>query len=83
MIELSHDQKKCLNSLLSWCRKNTEFITLGGYAGTGKTTLIAILRQELAKENKNLHVAFCSYTGRAAQVLRNKLLEENALLKRI
>lgn len=80
MIKLSNDQKKCLDSLLSWCRKNTEFITLGGYAGTGKTTLIAILRQKLALENKNLHVAFCSYTGRAARVLRNKLLEENALL---
>ena len=80
MIKLSNDQKNCLDSLLSWCRKNTEFITLGGYAGTGKTTLIAILRQKLALENKNLHVAFCSYTGRAARVLHNKLLEENALL---
>jgi len=80
VIKLSNDQKNCLDSLLSWCRKNTEFITLGGYAGTGKTTLIAILRQKLALENKNLHVAFCSYTGRAARVLHNKLLEENALL---
>ena len=79
MIELSDDQKKCLGSLLLWCRKNTEFITLGGYAGTGKTTLIAILRQKLAQENKNLHVSFCAYTGRAARVLRNKLLEEKAL----
>ena len=52
---------------------------MGGYAGTGKTTLIGILRQRLHKENKNLHVAFCAYTGKAARVLRNKLIEAKAL----
>ncbi len=52
---------------------------MGGYAGTGKTTLIGILRQKLHKENKNLHVAFCAYTGKASRVLRNKLIEARAL----
>lgn len=54
-------------------RVRSSYITLGGYAGTGKTTLISILRQELKKLSKDLKVAFCSYTGKAARVLRTKI----------
>lgn len=80
MIELSNDQKSALDNLLSWLNsKGSQFITLGGYAGTGKTTLIGILRQKLHKQNKKLFVAFCAYTGKASRVLRNKLLEAKAL----
>lgn len=52
-------------------------ITLGGYAGTGKTTMVAILRRLLRKYNKRIKVAFCSYTGRAVQVLASQLKEHN------
>lgn len=61
--------------------KKTQYITLGGYAGTGKTTLMGVLRQELNKENKNLKVAFCSYTGKAARVLKSKLIESKSVFK--
>ncbi|KKR32852.1 MAG: hypothetical protein UT63_C0030G0010 [Candidatus Gottesmanbacteria bacterium GW2011_GWC2_39_8] len=84
MISLSSDQTKALDHIIKWYqkdRKNKQFITLGGFAGTGKTTLIAILRQELAKIDKNLKVGFASYTGKAARVLRNRLKEEKAVLK--
>lgn len=81
MIELSKEQKKILDTLFDWHKDpmQSEFITLGGYAGTGKTTLIGYLRKQLHKENKKLRVAFCSYTGKAARVLRTKLIEAKTI----
>lgn len=83
MIELSDDQKIALKALLNWYYSisKKQFITLGGYAGTGKTTLISFLRQELAKSNDKLKVGFCSYTGKATQVLKRKLQEHKAVYK--
>jgi exodeoxyribonuclease-5 len=80
-LELSGDQQKALSELLAWygAPDRGRFITLGGYAGTGKTTLIAVLKNELLRLNKNLLIAFCSYTGKAAQNLKNKLKEAGAL----
>ena len=82
MIELSEDQKKALNDILDWqANPKTPFITMGGYAGTGKTTLMSILRNELYKKNKKLSVTFCSYTGKATRVLNSKLQEANSIYK--
>ena len=80
-MELSEDQQKALAKLLAWYTDpaKPQFITLGGYAGTGKTTLIAIFKNELLKLDKNVKLAFCSYTGKAAQNLKNKLKEAGAL----
>ncbi|RLC34109.1 hypothetical protein DRH14_03685 [Candidatus Shapirobacteria bacterium] len=75
-MDLSIDQKKVLGSLIGWFKgKNSQYVTLGGYAGTGKTTLISVLRQKL---DKKLKVAFCSYTGKASQVLKRKLRENKS-----
>jgi len=84
MHQLSSDQKLCLDHILEWYKKDKhemQYVTLGGYAGTGKTTLIAILRKELHAIDKHLKVGFASYTGKAARVLARKLTEENAILK--
>jgi len=80
-MQLSEDQEKALAALLAWYKDQDRgrFITLGGYAGTGKTTLIAVLKNELVRLNKGLKIAFCSYTGKAAQNLKNKLKEAGAL----
>jgi exodeoxyribonuclease-5 len=80
-MQLSEDQEKALSKLLAWYKapERGRFITLGGYAGTGKTTLIAVLKNELVKLNNGLKIAFCSYTGKAAQNLKNKLKEAGAL----
>ena len=75
MIVLSKDQKKALDDIISWYKKDKEampYVALGGYAGTGKTTLIAVLRKELNKIDKGLKVGFASYTGKAARVLKIK-----------
>lgn len=76
LMEFSEDQIKALESLNDWFKSsNVRTLTLGGYAGTGKTTLIAHFRNELAKYNPLLKVSFCSYTGKGALVLRNYLNE--------
>ena len=46
------------------------YTTIVGYAGTGKTTLVKFIVDEL-KLNDSL-VAYIAYTGKAALVLRNK-----------
>ncbi|MDO8570557.1 MAG: AAA family ATPase [Candidatus Daviesbacteria bacterium] len=84
MVTLSKDQEKALKDILEWFKKDREkmqFVTLGGFAGTGKTTLIAVLRNELSKINKYLKVGFVAYTGKAARVLKTKLREQNIILK--
>lgn len=80
-LELSLKQKKILESILDWYKsKRGQYITLGGYAGTGKTTLLGFLSEKLHKEYKNISIAYCSYTGKASQVLRKKLEENKSLL---
>jgi len=79
-VDLSGDQKLALGNLINWYKsKAGQYITLGGYAGTGKTTLIAILRQKIKEIDKKKKVAFVSYTGKASRVLKNKLTENKAL----
>jgi len=79
-LKLSADQTKIVGKILTWFKTpgDHQFITLGGYAGTGKTTLVSFLRKELNRKNKNLKVAFCSYTGKATQVIKTKLKESEA-----
>jgi len=80
MFSGTEDQERALEEILRWIERGTSsFLTLGGYAGTGKTTLIARLRTLLTDKNKGLRVAFCAYTGKASQVLNAKLREQQAL----
>jgi exodeoxyribonuclease V len=80
-MEMSKDQRRAIEGLMSWYGDagKKQFITLGGYAGTGKTTLISVLRQMLDGDNKKLRVGFASFTGKAARVLKNKLMESKAI----
>lgn len=79
-MDLSQDQSKALKKLSDWHKLKTKnFITLGGFAGTGKTTLISIFRHELNSAKKSLKVAFCAFTGKASQVLINKLAQQDAI----
>ncbi len=83
MFTLSHDQQNALHSIVDWYergRKNKQYITLGGYAGTGKSTLLAFVRKELLRRDRTLRVAFASYTGKASRVLRSKLTEQEILM---
>ena len=65
-MELTDKQKLALYQIVTGVKNGTPQITLGGYAGTGKTTLI----NYLTKFYPNFGV--CAYTGKAANVLRKK-----------
>lgn len=83
-MDISNDKKLALKNILQWYAKETnhkQFITLGGYAGTGKTTLIAILRKLLFKQNPKIKIAFATFTGKAARVLKNYLKSHEVLYK--
>jgi exodeoxyribonuclease V len=74
---LSADQAEALKRIGTWYKgKETPFLTLGGYAGTGKTTMIAYLRQALRQHDEHSRVAFCAFTGKATRVLDQKLREQ-------
>lgn len=84
MPSLSIDQKEAVQNILYWYKNRVtqqQYISLGGYAGTGKTTLIGMLRNEFAQINKSLKIGFASYTGKAARVLQKKLIEQKAVEK--
>jgi exodeoxyribonuclease-5 len=59
-------------------RNGRPFTTLGGFAGTGKTTVLTELRREIPSNKK---VAFASFTGKASSVLRDKIIQADAYRK--
>lgn len=79
-MKLSQDQKSAIKTILNWVKNpgKKNYISLGGYAGTGKTTLTAVLRQILHKNNPDLKVALISYTGKASRVLQTTLKKHKA-----
>jgi len=67
--DLSPDQLRVYGSMLDWVRTpNSPLLTMGGYAGTGKSTLLGLF----ATETK-LRVAYVCFTGRASSILGRKL----------
>lgn len=73
-FSLSNDQKSALVEIISWYKKQpTPYFILGGFAGTGKTTLLGQFRKLLSKAQPKRKVAFCAYTGKAARVLEATL----------
>lgn len=69
-IKLTTSQENVLKAILQFADSPTERIfILKGYAGTGKTTLMRFLIQELEKKNKKYRLL--ASTGRAAKVLAN------------
>lgn len=81
MVELTQNQREIVHLLWAWYKQanGSDHITLGGYAGTGKTTLISVFRKVLEQKNPDINVAFCTYTGKAAQVLKTKLVESKTV----
>jgi exodeoxyribonuclease V len=79
-MELSLDQRVVFDDVVSWMRNPTkQYVTLGGYAGTGKTTLSSFIRKEIKRIQPDLKVAFCAFTGMASWVLKSKLRWNNAI----
>lgn len=72
--ELSPEQDNAYKKARQWLsgtlNRSKPIFTIGGYAGTGKTTLLGALAADLCRDRK---IAFCSFTGKAASVLEKSL----------
>ena len=69
-IQLTRSQQNVLDKILDFINHSTDRIfILKGYAGTGKTTLMRFLIQELEAQNKDCRLL--ASTGRAAKILSN------------
>jgi exodeoxyribonuclease-5 len=75
-MQLSDEQKNVIINILKSTDGN-QVTTLGGYAGTGKSTIIATLIKAL--KNKSLNYAISAYTGKAANVLRKKGMDAQTI----
>lgn len=69
--DLSQDQLVVYDAILDWIAAGTPtpYLTLGGLAGCGKTTLVTAL----ACDFQNRRIVFTAFTGKAVDVLRRKL----------
>ncbi len=79
-LTLSDDQQTAFDDISEWYvyhQNSVPFLTLGGYAGTGKTTLMSYLYEKFNRST----IAYCAYTGKAASVLREKLSEKNSYIE--
>jgi len=76
-ITLSSDQKNALDQMMEWWgNPEAKLLTLGGFAGTGKSTLLAEFRTLLPS---SYSVAFCTFTGKASTVIYKKLKGADSL----
>lgn len=67
---LTNGQEKGLKIAVERFKSGQSYTTIVGYAGTGKTTLVKFIVDELQLHDSN--VVYVAYTGKAALVLRNK-----------
>lgn len=80
-VQFTKDQIDAQEAIIQFVKSGKMLFTMGGYAGTGKTTVIAnaISKVKELKQFENLSIAFCCFTGKASTVLREKLQTANAL----
>lgn len=78
-ISLSPDQDSALANVERWFHKDRSrpYYTLGGLAGTGKSTIAAVLADRFKEEG--IRTMFAAPTGKAAAVLRSKGLDAHTL----
>jgi len=76
-IVLTEDQQEAIDLILKWVEGPAQEFRLGGYAGTGKTTVIKYLLRQLKGKIPAIVSAF---TGKAVSVLRNKGVYQSCTL---
>jgi exodeoxyribonuclease V len=71
--DLSEDQREAYAAVKSWLNRGAEtkqVLSLAGFAGSGKSTVVSVLAHELPAP-----MAFVAFTGKASSVLGRKLKE--------
>ena len=69
-MELTTLQEKGLNEAITRHRNHDKYVVISGYAGTGKSTLVRFIIDALDVDEDK--VAYATFTGKAAEVLRKK-----------
>ena len=69
-MELTPKQQEGLKIALERHRANEKYTVIAGFAGTGKSTLVKFIIDALDVDKDK--VAYATYTGKAAEVLRKK-----------
>lgn len=69
-MELTRKQEEGLKIAVQRHRNGEKYTVISGYAGTGKSTLVKFIIEAIDVEDSK--VAYATYTGKAAEVLRKK-----------
>lgn len=69
-MTLTEEQEKGLKIILDRYKLGYKYVTICGYAGTGKSTLIKFAIEALGVSKDK--IAYATFTGKAAEVLRKK-----------
>ena len=67
---LTKKQEDGLRIALTKYKNHEKYVTIAGYAGTGKSTLVRVIIEALDVDEDK--VAYATFTGKAAEVLRKK-----------
>ncbi len=78
-MEFTSEQNHAIENIRRDLDSGKDFITLSGFAGTGKTTVLTELRRHI---RPTARVAFASFTGKSASVLRDKVVQAGVYNKR-
>lgn len=74
MNELSADQERAMDQIQTWMKDtSSQWITLGGLAGTGKTTIVGHLESRFP----GMRIHYCALSGKATQMIRESLQKNN------
>lgn len=80
-MDLTIKQEMGLKEAIQRHRNNERYTVISGYAGTGKSTLVRFIIEALDVDEDQ--VAYCAYTGKAADVLRKKGNKNSMTLHRL
>ena len=75
-MTLTTKQEEGLKIALDRHKNNEKYVVISGFAGSGKTTLVKFIIEALDVDKRK--VAYASFTGKAAEILRRKG-NENAM----
>lgn len=79
MITLTPSQQSVFDQIKTFIQSDANVFILRGYAGTGKTTMIQTIVEEISK---NTTVVLMAPTGRAARVLASKTIHDASTIHR-
>lgn len=70
----NEQQTEALNAMNAFIKSDETTMTLSGYAGTGKTSLMEIIAAKAKKEGKD--IVFSASTNKAAAILRDRVKKQ-------